>query len=279
METTLERSAVESTPSVKQSKCDIVYLAKGRPEFTAASLEALAANTNLDRVSRFLVYTDGGEWQHELWPRTPAHLSVIEYGGPVAIMNEYLSDDPAPLWAKIDNDVIVPPGWLDQCLDVMDAHPELDLLGIEPPESRTPAPWAGGKRIPAPEYDPIAAWKHIFITKIPGHPNSCYAHCDSIGGIGMFRTRAWRGRAPMRPHSTYGGFQDWQIQESQRCGTGVYGLTIGWLVPPINLFLLDRIPLEPWAGLSKRYIAEKSQRPWTLYSPGEAESLAGWWIK
>ena len=41
------------------SKCDLVYLAHGRPEFTAASLAALGENTNWERVGRMLIYTDG----------------------------------------------------------------------------------------------------------------------------------------------------------------------------------------------------------------------------
>jgi hypothetical protein len=180
-------------------------------------------------------------------------------------MNDYLTTLPptVDLWAKIDNDVIVPPGWLDACLDVMDAHPELDLLGIEPPESRTPAPWAGGKRVPAPEHNAIPE----IVAKMGG---LSYVPCGSIGGIGMFRTRAWANRPAMIPHSTYGGFGDWAKRTNCVCG---------WIVPPIKLFLLDRLQIEPWASLSKRYIAEGQQRAWTNYSAAEAESLAGWWLR
>lgn len=251
-------------PSEQKSKCDIVYLAKGRPEFTALSLKALAANTNWERVDAFIVYTDGTEPTASVTKVEEqgvgndcgyADICTTACGGPVGVMNLYLRCDPAPLWAKIDNDVIVPPGWLDACLNVMDARPELDLLGIEPPESRTPAPWAGGRRVPAPELVRVCR---------------NYAPCASIGGIGMFRTRAWRNRPPMIPRSTYAGFGDWAQRTNCVCG---------WIVPPLKLFLLDRLPMEPWAGLSKRYIAQGSQRPWTNYSAAEAESLAGWWLK
>jgi hypothetical protein len=252
-------------------------LAKGRPEFTAASLEALAKNTNWGRVDAFVVFTDGGEWSTSIIGPVPARVIASPLGGPVAVMNDYLNYRSAPLWAKIDNDVIVPPGWLDACLDVMDAHPELDLLGIEPPESRTPAPWMRS-RVPAPENNP-ALKKHAFSGINPACPGMCYAACDSIGGIGMFRTRAWQGRAPMRPHSTYGGFTDWQENYTARVGGTRARLHIGWIVPPLKLFLLDRMPMEPWASLSKRYISENQQREWTNYSAAEAESLAGWWLK
>ena len=75
----------------------------------------------------------------------------------------------------------------------------------------------------------------------------------------------------MKPHSTYGGWTDWQIQHTE--------IIKGWLCPPIKLFLLDRLPMEPWASLSKRYIAEGQQRPWSLYDQKDAAQLWQWWIK
>lgn len=264
-------------PSETASKCDIVYLAKGRPEFTAASWEALRANTNWDRVGALIVYTDGTEPIHAL-DEIEHDTCTIECGGPVGVMNLYLRCEPAPVWAKIDNDVIVPPGWLDQCLDVMGAHPELDLLGVEPPLSRTPAPWAPNVRPPAPEGDHMKH-KHLFKDVNPACARGgCHAPTDSIGGIGLFRTRAWENRPPMKPFATYGGFTDWQLSEG-RLRHGRSPLCIGWVVPPLRLFLLDRLTIEPWASLSKRYIAEGQQRPWTNYNQVEQAALASWWLK
>lgn len=190
-------------------------------------------------------------------------------------MNAYLSDAPQPLWAKIDNDVIVPPGWLDQCLEVMTCYDELDLLGIEPPDSRTPAPWAGGRRVPAPEY----GGQHPFA-------GTGYAVCDSIGGIGMFRSRAWEGRPAMRPHSIYGGFTDWQLAKGNgpryvpphALEPGI-PLRISWITPPLKLFLMDRIVTrEPFATLNSEYLRTGQQRPWTNYTDEVVEKLAGWWL-
>ena len=39
---------------------DLLFLAKGRPEFTRASFAALYANTNWDLVEKIHIYTDGG---------------------------------------------------------------------------------------------------------------------------------------------------------------------------------------------------------------------------
>jgi hypothetical protein len=244
---------------------DIVYLAKGRSEYTAASLQSLIENTNWGLVRNLVVYSDGTEFPWIDAAPAPAWLTVRAQlvGGPVNAMLDYLAASPADVWAKIDNDVILPPGWLDACCATMQKHPELDLLGIEPPLSRTPAPWTATPE-PAPES------KHK-----PGD-YSAYAPCRSIGGIGLFRTRAWIPKEAatvdvhriMRQHSIYGGFTDWQ--ESS-------GVTKGWVVPPLQVFLLDRLPWEPWASLGRRYIAEGIQRPWTMYSEATAEALAGHW--
>ena len=250
-------------------KCDIVFLAHGRPEFSAASLRALAINTNWDRVKRLWIYTDGDALREGCVGRPPIPLCVLEYdhlhyGGPVNIMSHYLAHNPSPVWAKIDNDVIVPPGWLDAGLDVMEASPELSFLGIEPPASRTRSPW-GGKLPPAPEADPA---KLVIFQQASW---TGYAKADAIGGVGFMRTSAWEGRVPMVQHSRYGGFTDWQLGQSD--------LVKGWIVPPLKLFLLDRLPIDPWASLSAKYVAVGEQRFWTRYDMGSRDDLWGWWEK
>ena len=248
-------------------KCDIVFLAHGRPEFTEACADALLRNTNWSLVSRIVVYTDGDRptsnpggvylWA-SLYQRAHWSLEARKLGGPVNIMNHYLSHNPAPVWAKIDNDVIVPPGWLDAGLNVMGRCPELSFLGIEPPASRTRSPW-GGKLLPDPEFHAMAC------------KSSDYAGCDAIGGVGFMRTSAWNGRPPMVQHSTYGGFTDWQIRQKE--------LVKGWIIPPLKLFVLDRLPIEPWASLSAKYEAVGEQRFWTRYDMGSRDDLWGWWEK
>lgn len=261
------KESQDGTSEASRGVIDILYLAKGRPEFTAASFEALKCNTDWSKVRLLWVYTDGCDDAPLLGPG-PYPSRVIDhrvYGGPVAIMNHYLSQSGAEFFVKIDNDVIVPPGWLEQCLSVMEAHPELDLLGIEPPASRTPAPWAR----------PGEVVKHPELVRycLSGKKwESGYAPCDSIGGIGLMRRSAFAAREPMKPHAQngVGGFTDWQLRHADVCK--------GWIVPPLSLFLLDRLPLQPWASLSKQYIAEGIQRPWTNY-PASASRLWEWWLK
>ena len=252
---------------------DLIFLAKGRVEYTVESVAALVANTDWQLVRRLVIYTDGqpdpaeyGSWIdlfRTVRTLKEGEVTFAALGGPVNIMLDYLKGAPADVFAKIDNDVVVPPGWLNRCVEVMRAREELDLLGIEPPASRTRAPWRAVAP-PAPE-----------LMSPPGlHNYFGYAKCDAVGGIGLFRSRAWRvtlGR--MSQHSTYGGFTDWQLAPAQR------DLVKGWVVPPLELFLLDRLPFEPWVSLGKRYQDEGLQRAWTMYDEATARKLSAWWLQ
>lgn len=237
---------------------DIVFPAASRPEFTAVSIQSLAMNTDWSLVRRFILYTDGSEPYQSYGPLNAAMLACGEYvteklGGPVAIMKHWLGRNGAEVMAKIDNDVVVPPGWLNAAVAVMTENPELSILGLEPPLSRTPSPWSVTKAHPrrAPEIDGPKVLR----------AGKGYAPCGSIGGVGLMRRSAFDGREGMRPHSIYGGFTEWQIHQTK--------LVKGWIVPPIDLFLLDRLPFEPWLSLSRKYIAQGDQRGWTNYRPAD----------
>lgn len=247
---------------------DILYLAKGRDAFTKESLQALDVCTNWRLLDggNFVAYVDGSAVHDYLslgMDLRDVHIDQAHYGGPVAIMNDFLSKPGAPIFAKIDNDVIVPPGWLDAALGVMERNPQLGFLGLEPPASRTPNP-ATGKAVPAPEH------MHAKVGWVAGQ--SGYVPVDCVGGIGLFRRSAFEGRVKLQPcgPNGVGGFTSWQQ---------AHGVKAGWIVPPLKLFLLDRLPFEPWLSLSKQYIAEGLQRPWSLYSKDSGEDLWNWWTK
>lgn len=234
---------------------DLLFLAKNRLAFTKASVEILIRNTNWNLVRKLWVYDDGSTdgttqfLEQTVFPVKTNMVTGFRFGGPVAVMRNFLTNPDAPeLFTKIDNDVLVPPRWLDKCMLVMNANPELDLLGIEPPESRTPH-YAGGMRSAAPEYTG---------PYVRGINKYGYAPCTSIGGIGTMRTATVRSRADLQGHSVYGGFTEWQIRH--------IGVRKGWIVPPIDVVLLDRLPVEPWQTLSREYILNGWQRGWTAYS-------------
>jgi hypothetical protein len=242
---------------------DLLFLASGRPEFTRASLAALLANTNWALVNEFLVIRDKAipEVDEDLFFPEPSSVTTLlfpgRWGSPVAIMNWHLSQSGAPIFAKIDNDVIVPPGWLDQCVEVMEKHPDLDLLGIEPPDSRKPHFSQPDKEQPTRALE-----------LAPGPAR--YVPCDAIGGIGLMRRSAFDGPDEMFPHSTYGGFTDWQLRHPE--------VTRGWIAPALKLFLLDRLPMAPWQVYSREYIARGWQRKWRDYTEKDSH-LWEWWLK
>lgn len=255
---------------------DILFLSRNRREFTRASLSALLANTNWNLVRELYVYDDfstdgttelfadvgrpfdgGSDCRRRIEGRVPiSRICPVErWGSPVAIMNVFMSrENTCPIFCKLDSDVICPPGWLDAALPVMESHPELDLLGIEPPVSRTASPWPTRGCVPTPELD------------------GCYegfAPCDAIGGVGLMRRSAFAG-GDLKPNGMYGGFTAWQLAHPE--------VRKGWIVPPLKVFLLDRLPIPPWSSLSRQYIAAGEQRPWTNYDPKDS-ALWEWWLK
>lgn len=226
---------------------EMLFLACNRAEFTKASLKALFANTNWGKVSKLLVYDDASEngareYLGGLKYPISAELRFGSYGSPVAIMNDYLcrmSPHDRRIFAKIDNDVIVPPGWLDECLQVMSKHQELDLLGIE-------------------AFNLVVA---------QNGRNRSYSKARFIGGIGLMRSGAFVTLP--RPNGRY-GFTAWQ-EQSQK-------VVKGWIDPSLPVFLLDRLPREPWQSLSREYIARGWQRQWSLYEE-KSRDLWSWWCE
>lgn len=246
---------------------DILYLAHGRRKFTEASLAALTDGTRREEVATFQIYTDclppfpDEGWPVEKWAGMKAWANHAKHGGPVAIMKDFLSNPGTDIFAKIDNDVIVPPGWLEAATAVMLANPDLEFLGLEPPASRTRNPGTQ-KRVTAPE----SVFENV------GYPSRGYVDCDAIGGVGLMRRSAFTNRPAMVPSGPrgVGGFTNWQQENKVRAG---------WIVPPLKLFLLDRLPFEPWLSLAKQYNASGISRPWTNYDPADVGSLWGWWLK
>ena len=237
---------------------DIIYLTKNRLEFTKASFETLLKNTDWSLVQRLLIFddesTDGTRnYLLKKFIEFPLPYGVRmgfydnqKYGSPAAVTLAYIQKhDPEPLFVKLDNDVIVPPEWLNRVHAVMLTHPELHFLGIEPPNSRVPHFENRGTRSLQPEND-------------PQYSTQCFAPCNSIGGIGAMRTEVFlKYSADLLPHSIYGGFTEWQLKHRE--------INKGWINPPLDVFLLDRMPVEPWLSLSARYIREGNQRQWSRY--------------
>jgi glycosyltransferase involved in cell wall biosynthesis len=226
-------------------RVDLLFLAWNRLEFTRETFTALLTNTDWRSIHELFVYDDGSEDGTREWLErairdvpAPARLVRTRLGAPVGAMLDFFDASSALILGKLDNDAMVPPGWLRQSLDVLDRHPELDLLGIE------------------------AMYPHVDDVELP----RSYTPARFIGGLGLYRREAFADSRPT-PSNTYYGFGEWQSAQGP-------GLVIGWITPSIPVFLLDRLPLEPWRTYSQSYIERGWQRPWAGYDP--ASTLWHW---
>jgi hypothetical protein len=279
---------------------DILYLAHNRLEYTKLSLDALIKNTNWDLVNSLHIYADncneesgkfflhvGSEGTEVMfgnrdWPhRIQTRIRSTCLGSPVAVMKDFLSycdqrqpmaPQIAPVFAKIDNDLIVPPGWLEVASATLDRYPAVDLLGIEPYQNlaRTAKPTFAQQPVTSERGE---------ATRTTGNL-SCRARdvilTDHIGGIGLFRRSAFEGR-PLPPKEkvlarykelfpghddsayAYFGLTEWQWHHAD--------LIKAWLAPALPCFLLDHLPFEPFLSLNRAYEALGWQRKsWGLYS-------------
>ena len=172
---------------------DLLYLAFNRLEFTRKSFSTMLANTDWSQIDRLIIYDDGStdgtrEYLKEQLAHTPVKAALYQSQalGPVGIMNTYLQlgnvrGEGDGLFIKIDNDVMLPPGWLPECLEVM-RDPSIDLLGIEAMLSIGPGPRASRETL-------------------------------YIGGIGLMRHRAFRCCLPFAQGRM--GFTAWQDEHKQ----------------------------------------------------------------
>lgn len=220
---------------------DIIFLAFNRLEFTQESMQAMIANTDWTQVRRLVIYDDGSTdgtreyLKSAEYPIAPEFV-FKNFGGPVAITNDYLSHNPSDIFAKIDNDTMLPSHWLTECLNVMAANKKLDLLGIE-----------------------------AFYPVKDGQVARGSAPARHIGGIGLMRRSCFKTAPKANGRS---GFTSWQH--------GNPWVTKGWLNPSLPVFLMDRIHFEPWASLSRKYVANGWQRVRAFYDDSQ-RSLWEWW--
>lgn len=221
-------------------RIDILFVAHNRIEFTRASFEALLKTcTPREHIVAF-VDNDVQGTAAELRSMARPQDEVVEgrWGGPVAVTNAFLDRNPTRIFAKIDNDVIVCPHWLDICLASMCEQNKFDLVGIT--AMNGVAQLGGNKIVPA-------------------------VH---IGGIGVFRRRAFDKRKRPVANGRF-GFTNWQTQYAD--------VVKGWLVPPLPIFLLDRLPLEPWMTYSKEYRRLGWERVTDPPYLEEVQHLWSWW--
>lgn len=231
---------------------DILFLTWNRAEFTEVACRCLERNTNWRLVRKLVVYDDGSEPEQlsrivQAIPdlekiRVPIDFRHSKRLGPPGVMLDYLKHDPSSVFVKIDNDIAVPPGWLDALSAVWEQSPELDLLGMEIGQPR------GLSSMPSEDQE--RTWEG----------------CRHIGGVGMMLASSLlRGHPPMRPNGRF-GFTEYQH---------THKLCSGWVFPEINAPCLDRVPVEPYRTWSEEYVRRGWQREWWQY-PMSASRFWEW---
>jgi hypothetical protein len=233
---------------------DIVHLSWHRPEFSEASLAALLANTDWRQVREVVLYDDTPKPLREvravaerISERLPCRVVHTNYRSPVRTMNDYLDQEVLPeAFVKLDSDIVVPPGWLQRMVSVMERNPALELLGFEAGQSGMVAP-------PKPQSLRPEAYTWV--------------EARHIGGVGLMRIQAFLDRPRMRPAGRY-GFTEWQHRHRP---------VVGWIAPDLHVCDLSRIPVQPWQHLSHDYLGRGWQRQWPqdAHDPRYWE----WWTK
>ena len=216
---------------------DLLYLAANRREFTRETFSTLVRTTDWAFVRELVVNVnhsvDGTrEWLEHAITEVPTTVRYVKgsFTSPVAAMVAFIDSARAPILSKIDNDAMMPPGWLRQSLDVLERHRELSLLGIE------------------------AMYPHCD----DGALQRSYTPAQFISGLGLYRRAAFAASRP-RPIGQWFGLEEWQLAQP--------ALTRGWITPAMCVFLLDRVPFAPWRTYSDTYAARGWQRSWPKYDP------------
>lgn len=220
-------------------KIDLIFPAHNRLEFTREAWDALVENTDWELVDKLSVYSvasaDGVQDFLKIatanFKKAPVSFANIPLTQIVELQTNHIAKSTSYYVGKIDNDAIVSPGWLRIALGVMERNPDLSFLGIE---AMNPV-----KAVPDGEYT--------------------YSPADFISGLFVARRSAFAGSKPQY-YGKYYGWEEWQQEK-------VPHLKRGWINPALPIFLLDRVPYEPWMGISQMYEKNGWQRPSYRYLP------------
>lgn len=227
---------------------DVLYVAWNRREFTEKTFANLLEQTDWSLVRELHVHDDASddgtlEYLRDAVEAAPVRVVFQSSAlrSPPAVMNRYVGRiAPAEWFAKIDNDIMVPPGWLSALLGVVTWNPELDLLGMEAGRTGTPHQHFGEAAAARKE------WQYE------------YEKARHIGGVGLFRTQVFASRPRMRENAGRDGLTHFQREYA-------HDLEVGWIVPDLLVCSLDQVPADPWRTLAAEYVEKSWSRPWEPY--------------
>lgn len=227
-------------------KVDVLFLTFNRRRYTEFSLKHLIKNTDWSLVNKLVVYDDGSE------DGTPEKVRIMlertkgidweireqpHTGSPVIVMNRYVANADSDWFAKIDSDIVVCPEWLPKMLSVIAKTPGAECLGMEPGRTRHGD---------------------------PHQTDYVFQPARHIGGVGLIRTASLQGKPEIVADGRFG----WTQRQEE------YRMVCGWIEPDLNIFSLDQLPFEPWAGLANEYNEQGWQRKW---GPYHARGMRRYW--
>ncbi len=234
---------------------DILYVAWNRLEFTKFSFEMLLENTDWSLVSKLVIHDDSSEdgtrqWLKEACKQSPVEVvfRLQQLRSPPAVMNRYVADSEAEWFAKIDNDIVVPPSWLPAMVEAISGDIHVDAIGME-----------AGRGFPTtPEWDGVYRFEDG----------------SHMGGVGLIRVEALAAR----PRMSEAGLNGWtKFQHEYGVVVGRGPVMCGWINPDLPVVSLDRVPFEPWLTLTDIYIEREWGREWGKYH--ERADYWDWWPK
>jgi hypothetical protein len=224
---------------------DIMMPSRNRLEFCRKTLEILERNTDWNLVNKLWLYDDQSvdgtrEFLYERAQTMPADTEVVSdiFNSPYCALLDCVSKSKTDFICKVDNDCLLPFGWLNAGVGVMDRDPSLDLLGIAYRDDVTP---------------------HC------GEQLYTYKVSSFIGGIGVYRRDLLKDLpVEILPVQNWRGI--WQQE-----------MKVGYLSPSLPVCLLDWMPWDPWVTLSERYEAIGWQRRWGRYGKDNVRLWQWWW--
>ncbi len=237
-------------------KLDILYLAWNRRQYTEFSWRMLMENTNWALVNHLHVHDDKSddgtfEFLKGAVGEAPVgvHLTNESLRSPPAVMNRYVARSDAEWFAKIDNDIVVPPNWLEAMIECAESEPEAAAIGME-----------AGRGLPV-----TTEWDGQYRFEMGSH----------MGGVGLIRVDALASRVQLNEQTGRYGWTEFQHEYGRSVRNGP--LLCGWINPDLPVVSLDRVPFSPWDTLAEMYSHSGWQRPWGKYH--ERADYWDWWPK
>lgn len=126
--------------SVPEVRCDLVLLSWNHPECTQPCVESILAHTATP--SRLIIVDQGSDEETRSYLRTlrsTTHVAIEIVWNPANVgypkgMNIGLKRATAPYVCFLNNDILVPPGWLEELIAVAESDP---TIGAVNPSSNT----------------------------------------------------------------------------------------------------------------------------------------------